>query len=68
MKVQCKFYEVQIIDARGEKLELLETITDGDISKVGVKATEYLKNNNLPKDKVWKTTPIVKKKYIEIPD
>lgn len=68
MKVQAKFYEVKIIDARGEKLEVLETIVDGDISKVGVKATEYLKTNNLPKDKVWKTTPLVIKKLIEIAD
>ena len=66
MRVQAKFYQVNIIDARNEQLELLDTIVDGDISKVGVKATEYLKEHNLPKDKVWKTTPIVVKTYIEI--
>ena len=66
MKAQIKYYEVKIIDARNEELEVLETIVDGDINEVGKKATEYLKENDLPKDLVWKTTPIVKKEIREV--
>ena len=66
MRVQVKFYEVKIIDARNEELEVIATLTSGDISEVGKLATEYLKENNLPKDKVWKTTPIVKKAIREV--
>lgn len=66
MKAQIKFYKVNIIDARGEELVLLDSIIDGDINEVGKKATEYLKENNLPKEYVWKTTPIVCKEVRDI--
>lgn len=66
MRVQGKFYEVKIIDARGEELKVIETITTGNISECGTLATKYLKDHNLPKDKVWKTTPLVIKKWIDI--
>ena len=66
MKVQAKFYTVHIIDARTKELKVIETLTAGNANEVGTMATAYLKDNNLPKDKVWKTTPIVIKKEIDV--